>query len=231
MTTVLVPLAVLEGEPVPPGVAELLAPVDVVVLGYHVLPEQTPPDQARLQFEDRAQAELDDAAAAFGDGVETRLVFTGDRAQTLDRVAEAVGAAAVLLPNPAPAVDRLLVAVRPGDAERVGAFAAALAARRDVEVTLLAVAEDEGAVDDAEAALSAAAERLQADGVAEDAVARELVVSDAPVAAAVDASEGHDAVVLGERPASLEAVVFGEHAAQVADRTVAPVVVVRRPRD
>ena len=33
---------------------------DVTVLGYHVLPEQTAPGQARLQFEEQAQKKLDD---------------------------------------------------------------------------------------------------------------------------------------------------------------------------
>lgn len=49
MTRVLVPLKILEGASVPPGLIDLLGTVDVTVLGYHVLPEQTTPDQARLQ--------------------------------------------------------------------------------------------------------------------------------------------------------------------------------------
>ncbi len=41
MTRVLVPLAVLKGETVSPGLMNLLSTVDVTVLGYHVPPEQT----------------------------------------------------------------------------------------------------------------------------------------------------------------------------------------------
>jgi len=52
MTRVLVPVAILEGESPSAGLIALLGSTDVTVLGYHVLPEQTPPDQARAQFED-----------------------------------------------------------------------------------------------------------------------------------------------------------------------------------
>ena len=57
--SILVPIRVLEGESVPEGVPELLAHAHVVLLGYHVIPEQTAPGQARMQFEDRATERLD----------------------------------------------------------------------------------------------------------------------------------------------------------------------------
>ncbi|MFW6384989.1 MAG: universal stress protein, partial [Halodesulfurarchaeum sp.] len=38
---VLVPIRVLEGESIPEGVPELLANAHVVLLGYHVVPDQT----------------------------------------------------------------------------------------------------------------------------------------------------------------------------------------------
>ena len=91
MTRVLVPVAVLEGESVSPGLISLLGTVDVTVLGYHVLPEQTPPDQARLQFEERATSALEDISQEFraaGGATDHRLVFTRDREQTMQRVAE-----------------------------------------------------------------------------------------------------------------------------------------------
>ncbi|MFC6726667.1 universal stress protein, partial [Halobium palmae] len=97
MTRVLVPLAVLEGESVSLGLMNLLGTVDVTVLGYHVLPEQTPPDQARLQYEERANETLADVAEEFrlaGGDADHRLVFTHDRAQTVDRVADEVDARA-----------------------------------------------------------------------------------------------------------------------------------------
>nr|WP_197428479.1 hypothetical protein [Halapricum sp. CBA1109] len=102
MTRVLVPVAVLDGETVSSGLMALLGTVDVTVLGYHVLPEQTPPDQARSQFEDRATAALVDLREEFeaaGGAADHRLVFTHDREQTMTRVADDVGRGG---PTPSP---------------------------------------------------------------------------------------------------------------------------------
>ncbi|MFC6737215.1 hypothetical protein ACFQEQ_13320, partial [Halolamina salina] len=87
---VLVPVEVLEGESLSVPLVEFLAPTEVVLLGYHVLPEQTPTEQASMQFEDRAHAAIDEIAAAFreaGREVETRVAFTHDRDATVDGVA------------------------------------------------------------------------------------------------------------------------------------------------
>ncbi|MDY7083395.1 MAG: universal stress protein, partial [Halobacteria archaeon] len=87
----LVPVEVLEGESVPQGVVELLSNVPVFVLGYHEVPEQTAPDQARSQFGEKANAKLDEIVEAFeqaGAEVESRLVFTQDSNKTLERVTD-----------------------------------------------------------------------------------------------------------------------------------------------
>ena len=111
---VLVPIEVLEGQTIPDTLVEFLAPADVIVLGYHVFPEQTPTEQASLQFEDRAREAVDDIAQTFvdaGGDPETRVVFTHDREQTIDRVAAAVGAPAILLPNPVGEISEVLVPI------------------------------------------------------------------------------------------------------------------------
>jgi len=96
---VLVPLAILKGETVSAGVVDSLSNAEVVLLGYHVVPEQTPPGQARMSFEEHAEDALGETAAAFEDAgvpVETVLVFTHDRGETVGRVADERGCKAVL---------------------------------------------------------------------------------------------------------------------------------------
>jgi hypothetical protein len=44
--TALVPFRVLEGEQVPVALVDLLARTPVVLLGYHVIPDQTAPEHA-----------------------------------------------------------------------------------------------------------------------------------------------------------------------------------------
>jgi nucleotide-binding universal stress UspA family protein len=232
---VLVPVRVLEGEAVPESVVDLLAALPVVVLGYHVLPEQTPPGQARMQFEEQAQAKLADLARAFreaGGDAESRLVFTHEARQTFDRVAEETGCDALLLSNPEMAVRRVLVPLQGTvDPERVGGYVAALVAGRDVETTLYHVAPDAESREAGKRLVETARERMVADGVDPARIDAELVVSETPVRTIADAAVEFDFVVMSERAPSLLSLVFGDPAEQVAERSLGPVLVLRRPAE
>ncbi len=224
---VLIPVQVLEGESLGPGIPDLVGPLPVVLLGYHVLPEQTPPDQARQQFEKRAQAALAELAEPFAGPVETRLVFTHDAEQTIDRVADEAGVGAVMLPNPIADLDRLLVAVHGAvDVDRIATVVAALRDGRDVGLTLFAAAPEEAGL--ATDQLAALRERLLALDVPETAITTRTAVGRPPAAAIADAALDHDAVVMGERAPSWRELVFGELAQQVAAESVGPVIVVQR---
>ncbi|ELY83486.1 universal stress protein [Natrinema altunense] len=225
MTRVLVPLAILEGESVSTGLPTLLATMDVTVLGYHVLPEQTPPDQARLQYEDRATAALTDLVGAFeaaGGSADHRLVFTHDRERTVDRVADEVAADAYAVTGATGSVDRLLVALT-GDlvVDRITAFVAELVGDREIGVTLFLATDDEPGGRDSIAAA--------ADSLAERALDIEtiLAVDEPPLEALVEAATTHDAIVMGERSPSLRSFLLGEEADRVAAEAVGPVLVVR----
>jgi len=224
MTRVLVPVAVLDGESVSSGLMNLLATVDVTVLGYHVLPEQTPPDQARLQYEGRANAALDDLCQEFrtaGGAADHRLVFTRDREQTVDRIAEEVGARALAITGTTGDVDSLLVSLS-GDAatERIVDFVVELVGDRDIDVTLfLAVAAAQGAPE----RLDTAATRLRDAGFAVETESS----ADQPFGALLEAAATHDAIVMGENAPSLTSLVFGDEAERVAAASVGPVIVVR----
>ena len=224
MTRVLIPVAVLEGETVSAGLMHLLGTVDVTVLGYHVLPEQTPPDQARLQYEERATSALADLTEEFrsaGGAADHRLVFTRDREQTVNRIADDVGAGAIAISGATGDVDRLLVSLS-GDVavDRIVDFVAELVGDREVGVTLLLAGPADGGAD----RLEAAAERLREAGRSvETRVDPERSTFDA----LMDAIPSHDAVVMGESAPSLRSLVFGEPNERVASASVGPVLVVR----
>lgn len=114
MTRVLVPVAILEGMTVSSGLMNLLGTMNVTVLGYHVLPEQTPTDQARLQYEDRATSALNDLSEEFqmaGGSADHRLVFTHDLEKTIERVADETDSRAFALTGATGDVDRILVSL------------------------------------------------------------------------------------------------------------------------
>ncbi|QCC46426.1 universal stress protein [Halobellus limi] len=227
---ILVPIEVLEGQTIPETLVEFLAPAEVVVLGYHVLPEQTPTEQASLQFEDRAQEAVDDIARTFVDAgrdPETRVVFTHDREQTIDRVASEVGATAILLPNPTGEVDSVLVPIRGVvDDDRLADLVATLVSEDRERVTLWGLTPDESDFDP-DRAVERAAERLRDRGIPDAQITREATETNTPIIDIVDRSGEAGVIVMGEGRESLVSVFLGEDTERVAEGAVAPVLVVR----
>jgi hypothetical protein len=226
---VLVPVAVLDGETVPEALFAVLSPLSVVVLGYHVVPEQTVPGQARLQFEERAQAslaEIAEVARANGCPTETRLVFTHEEEQTIRRVASETDCDSILVPNPTAAVDRVLVSLRGGDdPDHVASVVAACLADDAVPVTLLHVVTESGESDRVERARAALVEG----GVDAERIDTRSITADSPVSAIADVAADYDLVVMGETAPSVREYVFGDDHQRVADRSLGPVLVVGTP--
>ena len=230
--SILVPIRVLEGESIPEGVPELLAHAHVVLLGYHVIPEQTAPGQARMQFEERAAQRLDEfetILAAAGATVERRLVFTHEGQKTIDRTIEEHDCLAVLVPNATATPEDILVAVRGTvGIDRLARTIAGLFADTDVTVTLYHVASEEETDEDTGMLLGRLTERLTELGMTATAIETRIERDRKPLDAIVEAAEEFDAVVMGETDPSLATFVFGMPADQVAERFLGPVLVVQR---
>lgn len=228
---VLVPVDVLGGQGVPSTLIDALASIPVVVLGYHVVPDQTAPEQAHSKFGEQAQAELAELRGVFetaGCDVSTRLVFTRDRLKTLERVAIEDGCDGILLLNPAPTLERMLVAIR-GDVnvEHIAGLVATVLAETDIEVTLFHVAANENARDTGEQCLEAAVENLVRQGVDPGRITRTIVVDGSPTDAILEAAADHDMLVAGESRPSLRRRIFKDRARRLAKGSVDPVLVVR----
>jgi len=229
---ILVPIRVLEGESVPEGVPDLLANAHVVLLGYHVVPEQTATGQAQMQFEDRATERLEEYEAMFeeaGATVERRLVFTHDGQKTIDRMTTEHDCLAVLVPNATGPVEDVLVAVRGAvGIDRLARVVAGLFGERDVSVTLYHVAEKEETDEDVETLLDGLADRLEGLGMGTSMIGTRVDRDQAALDAIIETADTFDTVVMGESDPSLTTFVFGMPADQVADRFLGPVLVVQR---
>ena len=232
MSRLLVPVEILEGETVDPGLLSLFEGDDIVLLGYHEIPDQTATEQARESFGERAEDKLADIAAAIGDvgaTVEDRLVFTHDADQTKARVAAETDSDAVLRLGPAMTMDRILVVLHPdASASRIAEFAADHIGATDREVVLLSLTADESvardSLDTAEAILADA-------GITGSRVTVEKAVTDTPLDRILDAAVGSDLVVIGERAPTAMDIVFGDFVERIATETVGPVAVVRTRAD
>lgn len=223
MTRVLIPVDILEGKTVSHGLMTLLGAVDVTLLGYHVLPEQTPPDQARMQYEDRATDALEDLSQKFrtvGGEADYRLVFTHDREQTVERIADEISARAFAISGMTGDVDQLLVSLS-GDiaVDRTLEFVEELVGDRDIGVALF-LADGEAA----KGRLESAAKQLRDAGLS---VTTELTPGNSPFYALMDALPSHDAIVINEKAPSFKSLVFGDEVDRVAAASVGPVIVVR----
>lgn len=223
--SVLVPVEILAGEAVPPGTFDLLSEAHVVLLGYQELPEQTPPGQARMQFEARAEGLLDDIADGFADAgaaVDAVLAFTHDAADTIDRVSGEFGCEARLVVNQLVEVEDVLLAVTPElQREHVVGLLASLLLVHEPRVRLVDAGEGVSPED---------VERVRSTlvniGFPADAI--EVVDPDATraVPRIVEAAATVDVVVLAEAPEGIGSLVLGETAERVSSGYVGPVLLV-----
>lgn len=230
--SILVPVRVLEGESVPEGVPDLLAHAHVVLLGYHVIPEQTAPGQAQMQFEDRATERLDEYEAMFEDAgatVERRLVFTHDGQKTIDRTTTEHGCLAALVPNATSSVEDVLVAVRGAvGIDRLTRVVAGLFRETDASVTLYHVAKPDETGEDVGTLLDGMVSRLEDRGVDTSRIETRVDRDREALRAIVEAADAFDVVVMGESDPTLATFVFGLPTDKVADRFLGPVLVVQR---
>ena len=228
MSRILVPVEILEGETIDPGLLSLFAGDDIVLLGYHEIPEQTATEQARESFADRAQDKLADIVSAIAEvstSVTERLVFTHDIEQTKRRVAEETDCDAILRLGSAMTMDTILVVLHPeASATHIAEFAADHIGATDREVVLLSLTEDETVSRES----LETAERILSDaGITGSSVSVEKAVTDSPLERIVDAAVGSDLVVIGAQAPTAMDIVFGDFVERIATETVGPVAVVR----
>lgn len=232
-TSVLVPLAVLQGETLSESTAELLSSVDVVLLGYHELPEQTATEQARDQYENRLRRRLEEYSSLFDDSVSlrTRIVFTHNPQQTTERIAIEERISSILLPNPAPTIQQILVAIRGSvNLDQLTSTTADIVAETDCEVCLFHAARTESSYEAGDQLLATATKQLVAAGVDPVRISTELTVTRSPLRAISTAAEAAEFVIIGEKAPSLADRIFGDVADRLATSTAGPVLVVRKLR-
>ena len=172
--TILLPVEV-DDLTTPPGpLVELLRPHRVIVLGYGTVPDQTPTEQYEAEVGDTARERIDALVDEF-DGhtdVVSTTVFTKNRLQTIDRVAEEYGADAVVTPGQIDdGVTEVLVPIK-GDPNiaRIVGFAGRLLENSEASITAFHVADSDADEARAEFLLRGACDKLRELGVDPDRV-------------------------------------------------------------
>lgn len=222
-------------EPVPiadPLVA-LMSSLQVVLVGWYAVPEQTSPEQARDQFEAEARTALETVADPFraaGATVHAHLVFTGDELATIERISAEQDCDAVLIPRPLTRLERILVPLRGlRNARRIAGFVADLVQDGTTDVTLLHVLEEDEEARTVQAnVLDAVAAMMADEGIDAGLVRLRVEVAEDPGEAIIEIARAYDVVVIGETEPSVREVIFGSVPEQIAHEASVPVMVVRR---
>lgn len=230
-STILVPVDVSAPEPPDRSILDLLQPVDLVVLGYYPVPKQTAPAHLKEDHETEAVARLDDIVADFESTeheVEEVLVFTKDRQDTIDRIAEQYDCDAVLVPGEPRTVERILVPIR-GDVnlDRIVSLVADLLRTSDAIVTLFHSVPEGDDSSHGEYILRGAADRLREDGIDEERVSWELSTGGVVESEILSLADDHDLIILGETEPSLRERIIGTTLTPILDGLSQPAIIVR----
>ncbi|MFQ3284616.1 MAG: nucleotide-binding universal stress UspA family protein [Natronomonas sp.] len=231
-SSILIPFEFPDPEPVSPVLVEDLSSLEIVLLGHYGVPEQTPKESARDEFEDEVIERLEELAEPFieaGADVRTRLVFGKDRAAAIDRVTIEEECAAELDPAPTEGIDRILVPL-PDVAEfdRLPRFVDVLCEDTANTITLFHVVEGEEDHERGEEIVTETREGLLEVGFDPDAVDTRVSDTGSHDDEIIRVASEYDAVVMYEAESRLGDRIFGTLPDRIRNATGDPVIVVRR---
>lgn len=229
---VLIPFELPDPEPLSQVLVEDFSTLDVVIMGHYAVPEQTPRDIAREQFEEEAQATLDEIAARFverGANTKTRLVFGKERGASIDRVAVEEGCAAELDPAPTEGIEKILVPL-PDVAEfsRLPEFVRILCEETTNEITLFHVVEGQEERESGEEIVEKTREGMLEEGFDPEEVNTLIVEGEEHDDEIIRVADDYDAVVMYEAESRRGDRIFGTLPDRIRKKTGDPVVIVRR---
>lgn len=230
-STILVPVDVSVTEPPDQVILELLKPVNIVVLGYYPVPKQTAPAHLKEDHEAEAAERLGNIVSRFSRAehdVEDVLVFTKDRRDTIDRIADQHDCDAVFVPGETDTIERILVPLR-GDVnlERIISLVGDLVRASDAAVTLFHSVPEGDDPSRGEFVLRGAANRLSEEGVERDRIDWKLSEGSSPKRGIIDLVADYDLVVLGETEPSLRDRILGAVLTPILDEIEKPAIIVR----
>lgn len=234
-TTVLVGVDLSDPPFLPQPLLRKLSTLDILLLGWQEVPDQTSTDQAREEYGEEAEGALESVASSFEEeGVEprSRLVFTSDRFTAIERAAAKETCDAILIPRPSMEIRRILLSLRGlSNAERIAQVTARLVGD-ETTVQLLHAAEGSEEPEEVEQTLLRdATELLALEGIDEDRIGRRSVTASSPAEAVNQAAERDDLVVIGESEPSMGGSLLSSRSEKIAREAPAPVLIVKYAYD
>ncbi|MGM0558711.1 MAG: hypothetical protein ACQEVA_20160, partial [Myxococcota bacterium] len=201
-TRVLLPVELPEHDPISPWLIDFLSPLNVVLAGLYVVKEQTSPEQAREQFSEDAQAELEELTEQFRDnGVDVRneLVFTPDVVESVDRLKDDNEIDVIVTARPVESVENVLAVFTPDiDYDRIIDCVIDLLRHDDATTQLMYTCEEEEQQEEKSVLLDGVKSRLSDGGIEEDRISTKTLVTDEPEEKIVEEAKDFDVVIIDE---------------------------------
>jgi nucleotide-binding universal stress UspA family protein len=230
-SSILVPVDVSGDDLLTQPLIDLCRSVDVVLLGYYPVPDQVAPAQLRQDHESEATETLAGTADEFrasGIDVTDVLVFTHDRTDTIDRVADEYGCDAVLALSEVESIERVLVPVR-GDTnlERIISLLTDVMRMSDVSVTFFHSVAEDSDPSHGEFLVRGAVDRLNEVGIERGRIDWQLSDEESPHDKIIELAREYDLLVLGETKPSLGERILGTVPTRIVDEVDKPAFIVR----
>jgi nucleotide-binding universal stress UspA family protein len=230
-SSILVPVDISDCSLPTQALVGLCRSVDVVLLGFYPVPDQVAPAQLRQDHgadATTALAELADEFRAGGIDVTDVLVFTHDREDTIDRVANEYGCDAVLTLGDVTRIERILVPVRSdANLERIVSLLADVVRMSDVSITFFHSVVEDSDPSQGESLVRSAVDRLNEAGVGRERIDWQLSDEDSPHDEIVDLAREYDLLVLGETKPSFRERILGTVPSRIVDEVDKPSFIVR----
>ena len=230
-STILVPVDVSGDDRPAQPLIDLCRSVDVVLLGYYPVPDQVAPAQLRQDHESDATAALEKTADAFrasGIDVTEALVFTHDRGDTIDRIANEYSCDAVLALGEAERIETVLVPVR-GDTnlERIVSLLAGVMRMSGASITFFHSVAENSDPSHGEFLVRGAVDRLDEAGIDRERVDWQLSDEESPNDEIIELAREYDLLALGETKPSLRERILGTVPSRIVDEVDKPAFIVR----
>lgn len=210
---------------------DLCRSVDVVLLGYYPVPDQVAPAQLRQDHGSDATETLGEIADEFRTreiDVTEELVFTHDRRDTIDRVADKYGCDAVLTLGEVKQIERVLVPLR-GDTnlEQIVSLLVDIMRMSDVSITFFHSVVEDSDPSHGESLVRGAVDRLDKAGIDRERINWQLSDEPSPNDEIIELAREYDLLVLGETNPSLRERILGTVPSRVVDEVDKPSFIVR----
>ena len=230
-SSILVPIDISASNLPAQPLTDLCRSVDVVLLGYYPVPDQVAPAQLRQDHGSDATETLGEIADEFRTrdiDVTEELVFTHDRQDTIDRVADKYGCDAVLTLGEVRQIERVLVPLR-GDTnlEQIVSLLVDIMRMSDVSITFFHSVVEDSDPSHGESLVRGAVDRLDEAGIDRERINWQLSDKPSPNDEIIELAREYDLLVLGETNPSLRERILGTVPSRVVDEVDKPSFIMR----